>query len=107
MLILPIKIFRYLIYELFGSFNGFFIYFLHLFICLFNTYIITHTVQVPASLGKLGCIVNLAGNMGLEHGPDVPQSERDALVAFFHATRVSLSDTYMHDACSRLMSSGC
>jgi hypothetical protein len=52
-------------------------------------------MQVPASLGKLGCIVNLAGNMGLEHGPDVPQSERDALVAFFHATRVSLRDTYV------------
>lgn len=45
-------------------------------------------LQVPASLGKLGCIVNLAGNVGLEHGPDVPQSERDALVAFFHATKV-------------------
>ena len=47
------------------------------------------TGQVPASLGKLGCIVNLAGNVGLEHGPDVPHTERDALVAFFHATKGS------------------
>ena len=45
------------------------------------------TGQVPASLGKLGCIVNLAGNVGLEHGPDVPQTERDALISFFHATK--------------------
>ena len=67
----------------------------YLFFSLFDTNINTHTIQVPASLGKLGCIVNLAGNMGLEHGPDVPQSERDALVAFFHATRVSLRDTCM------------
>jgi hypothetical protein len=45
--------------------------------------------HVPASLGKLGCIVNLAGNVGLEHGADVPHNERQALEAFFDATKGS------------------
>lgn len=42
---------------------------------------------VPTSLAQLGCIVNLAGNPRLEHGPDVPRLEREALVELFLATK--------------------
>jgi hypothetical protein len=42
---------------------------------------------VPLELGMLGCIVNLAGNPHLEHGPDVPDSERAALNALYVATK--------------------
>jgi Leucine-rich repeat (LRR) protein len=41
---------------------------------------------VPASLAAMGCIVNVAGNVQLDMGPDVPQDERDALGDFFYAT---------------------
>jgi len=41
---------------------------------------------VPKELGKLGCIVNLAGNIGLEHGEDVPNDEREALVDIYLST---------------------
>jgi hypothetical protein len=43
--------------------------------------------KVPESLGSLGCIVNLAGNPRLEHGKDVPEVERQALVDIFNATK--------------------
>ena len=39
--------------------------------------------RVPNGFSTLGCIVNLAGNRRLELGPDVPQSEREALMAFY------------------------
>jgi hypothetical protein len=41
---------------------------------------------VPPEFSELGCIVNLAGNPKLEHGPDVPAEERQALVDIFSAT---------------------
>ncbi len=40
-------------------------------------------------MSTLGCIVNLAGNIGLEHGDDVPKSERDALVELYNSTKGS------------------
>lgn len=66
----------------------------------------SYTGKVPDVLGKLGCIVNLAGNNGLfvfllddieliqvlngspglEHGPDVPTAERQALIDLYNAT---------------------
>lgn len=42
--------------------------------------------RVPTALGELGCIVNLAGNPRLEYGPEVPQSEKDALRDIFRST---------------------
>jgi len=42
--------------------------------------------SVPAVLGQLGCIVNLAGNPLLHHGPDVPAHERQALVDLYRET---------------------
>lgn len=42
---------------------------------------------VPAELSQLECIVNLAGNPNLMHGPDVPAAERQALGALFMATQ--------------------
>ena len=44
------------------------------------------TGDVPEALWKLGCVVNLAGNVGLRHGPDVPPQERNALEELFRAT---------------------
>jgi hypothetical protein len=41
---------------------------------------------VPPAFGQLGCIVNLAGNANLLHGPEVPTEERQALVDVFTAT---------------------
>ena len=41
---------------------------------------------MPPALGRLGCIVNLAGNPHLEHGPDVPAEERAALLALYRST---------------------
>lgn len=41
---------------------------------------------VPPEFSELGCIVNLAGNPKLEHGPDVPAEERQALVDIFATT---------------------
>jgi len=41
---------------------------------------------VPPCLWELGCIVNLAGNSGLQHGPDVPPEERGALEAIYRST---------------------
>jgi hypothetical protein len=41
---------------------------------------------VPSELGQLGCIVNLAGNPGLEHGADVSVEERCALAELYRAT---------------------
>eukprot|EP00981_Chlorochromonas_danica_P005934 scaffold1236_cov170-Ochromonas_danica.AAC.25 len=45
--------------------------------------------SVPTALGELGCIVNLAGNPRLEYGPEVPQSEKDALIDIFRCTNGS------------------
>jgi hypothetical protein len=45
------------------------------------------TGEVPHSLGQLGCIVNLAGNNGLEHGVDVPAIERKALIDIYNSTK--------------------
>ena len=42
---------------------------------------------VPRELAGLSCVVNLAGNPRLVHGPDVPQTERKALLDIFEATR--------------------
>jgi hypothetical protein len=44
---------------------------------------------VPDSLGKLGCIVNLAGNPGLLHGQEVPEVEKQALMDLFNSTQGS------------------
>lgn len=44
---------------------------------------------VPQVLGELGCIVNLAGNPLLHHGPDVPAHERQALVDLYSSTHGS------------------
>jgi len=44
------------------------------------------TGNIPDELVHSGCIVNLAGNPGLELGPDVPASERAALQALYTAT---------------------
>jgi hypothetical protein len=41
---------------------------------------------VPSSFWELGCIVNLAGNSALEHGPDVSIEERSALISLFNST---------------------
>ncbi len=41
---------------------------------------------VPPELAANGCIVNLAGNSGLELGPDVPVSERNALQGLYDST---------------------
>jgi hypothetical protein len=41
---------------------------------------------VPTELSSLSCIVNLAGNAGLMHGPDVPSKERLALLDLFEYT---------------------
>ena len=45
------------------------------------------TGTVPPDLWRLGCIVNLAGNVGLIHGADVPTSERFALEEIYRATQ--------------------
>eukprot|EP01038_Epipyxis_sp_PR26KG_P011227 gene11227-15067_t len=42
---------------------------------------------VPDSFGELGCIVNLAGNPGLHHGPDVTTVERNALIDIYDSTK--------------------
>ena len=42
---------------------------------------------VPTELGELGCIVNLAGNVNLEHGVDVPLVERNALIDLYKSTK--------------------
>lgn len=42
--------------------------------------------EVPPEFGSLGCIVNLAGNPGLQHGDDVPLGERNALMQIFRET---------------------
>ena len=42
--------------------------------------------SVPPEFSVLGCIVNLAGNAKLQHGPDVPAEERQALVDIFTST---------------------
>lgn len=47
------------------------------------------TGVVPSTLWDLGCIVNLAGNRGLEHGEDVPLLERQALVDLYRSTHGS------------------
>lgn len=49
--------------------------------------IIHRLAYADTDLSRLGCIVNLAGNPGLEQGPDVPDSEREALMEVFQATR--------------------
>lgn len=41
---------------------------------------------VPSSFWELGCIVNLAGNPALRHGPDVSAEERSALISLYNAT---------------------
>ena len=41
---------------------------------------------VPPELWRLGCIVNLAGNAGLQHGGDVPLTERFALEELYRST---------------------
>jgi hypothetical protein len=46
------------------------------------------------ALGQLGCIVNLAGNLGLEHGADVPQSERQALIDLYYSTKGDIDRWY-------------
>jgi hypothetical protein len=43
--------------------------------------------EVPADLAHLKCIVNLAGNPNLQHGPDVPEAERHALCSLYRSTR--------------------
>lgn len=42
--------------------------------------------DVPQELNLLQCIVNLAGNPNLHHGPDVPEIERSALCDLYAAT---------------------
>jgi hypothetical protein len=42
--------------------------------------------EVPAEFERLKCIINLAGNPRLLHGPDIPLSERKALEDLYHAT---------------------
>jgi hypothetical protein len=55
---------------------------------------------IPLDLCRLGCIVNLAGNTGLDHGIDVDDSERTALVDLFKATKgVTWSNRYMLQYC--------
>lgn len=44
------------------------------------------TGSIPHELVQSGCIVNLAGNPGLELGPDVPSNERMALHALYAST---------------------
>lgn len=51
---------------------------------------------VPQVIGELGCIVNVAGNPLLHHGPEVPRTERMALCALFNATRGSHWHTKTH-----------
>lgn len=41
---------------------------------------------VPSSFWELGCIVNLAGNPALQHGPDVSAEERSALISLYNST---------------------
>ena len=43
--------------------------------------------HIPDQLMSLGCIINLAGNSGLEYGDDVPESERSALVDLYRSTK--------------------
>jgi hypothetical protein len=43
--------------------------------------------KIPDELGRLGCIVNVAGNPRLEYGTDVPSYEREALMRIFQATK--------------------
>lgn len=42
--------------------------------------------DVPNELAQLQCIVNLAGNPKLKHGPDVPEVERQALIHLYTST---------------------
>lgn len=42
--------------------------------------------HVPSSFWELGCIVNLAGNPALQHGPDVSAEERAALICLYTST---------------------
>ena len=44
------------------------------------------TGRVPDVLGQLGCIVNLAGNIGLEPGLEVPSSQIEALYDLYNST---------------------
>ena len=44
------------------------------------------TGYVPIELDQLGCIVNLAGNLELQHGNDVPHEERLALEDLYYST---------------------
>ena len=43
--------------------------------------------HIPNQLISLGCIINLAGNSGLEYGDDVPESERLALIDLYRSTK--------------------
>ena len=43
--------------------------------------------NVPAYLSTLGCIVNLAGNHGLEEEGDIPDQEKQSLLDIYHATK--------------------
>lgn len=57
-----------------------------IFFVLYYSILYFYIGSVPPSYWELGCIVNLAGNPSLEHGPDVSKDERLALISIFNST---------------------